>query len=333
MSLFSRASTRSLSSLALRAALFIFGLFFCLALSLYYAENGILYRPQTTYTPPGTAKAAPGFQEIVVTNARKAYHYGWYAPATTKKQTLVFFHDGGDTINTMQASMTPFVLEGYGVLMVEYRGYGEVTGTPQEEDIYADSENFFDFLHEVNVSDKHMIIAGQGLGAAVALEMAKRHASAGVVLVSPFVSAMSYIRHKTSLPTFIPLLKDRYRNLDKIDKIHAPLLILAGQRDTLAPVRDAEILLKKAQDPKSLVLLPDVGHYDIMGRPFATNVLGWLSAQEAIEAPHSPQHPLNLNLSDQIGSPALVEKALQAPMEEGHPPQETAPTAAAPPQQ
>ncbi len=312
MSIPYRFSNCSLFSFALRLLFIGLGLFLCLTAALYYTENDILYRPQSSYTPPGTANAAVGFEEIAVPNVREVFHYGWYAPSTTKKQTLVFFHDGGDTINTTQAFMTPFVLEGYGVLMIEYRGYGEVSGSPEENDIYADTENFFDFLHQVNVNDKQMVLTGQGLGAAVAIEMARRHQAAGLVLVSPFINAISYIRHNTALPRFIPLFKNGYHNLAKIDKIHTPLLILAGSRDTLVPPQDADVLFKRANDPKSLVIAPDASHYDILGRPFATNVIGWLRAQEALQAPQSPQHQLNLNLSEKNGDTPPIEKALIA---------------------
>lgn len=269
---------KNLRRFLLWSALVLVTLFLCMALTLHGIERSFLYHPQKTYLVPGDAHAHAAFGEIGVTNERRENQYGWYVKPTTKKLTLVFFHDGADTINTIEHVFDSFIDQGYGVLLVEYRGYGDTPGAPSEENLYVDTENFFDFLHEVGTKDQEMVLIGQGVGAAVATEMATRHKVASLILISPFTSTQDFLKQKTFLRSLPFLLQDRYDNLSKIKKIQdAALLVMAGAKDTLIDPQNSKALYDAALPPKAFYTFKDGHHFDLFGPTFTKEVATFIT--------------------------------------------------------
>jgi pimeloyl-ACP methyl ester carboxylesterase len=58
------------------------------------------------------------------------------------------------------------------------------------------------------------------------------------------------------------LVLDKYDSLAKIKNVHAPLLMLHGQRDEIIPLAHARTLFAAANDPKQMVVYPDLHHTD-----------------------------------------------------------------------
>ena len=58
-----------------------------------------------------------------------------------------------------------------------------------------------------------------------------------------------------------------YNNLEMIDKIEAPLLIVHAKQDRFVPYQMALTLYEKAKEPKSLLLLEKYRHVDFIDAP------------------------------------------------------------------
>jgi pimeloyl-ACP methyl ester carboxylesterase len=77
------------------------------------------------------------------------------------------------------------------ILAYDYSGYGASTGKPSESNIYADTEAAWQSLiSRYNVRPDHIVIYGQSIGSAAAVDLATRHEVAGVILHSPLMSGM-----------------------------------------------------------------------------------------------------------------------------------------------
>ena len=80
----------------------------------------------------------------------------------------------------------------YGVLMIDYRGYGLSEGTPTEEGMYNDGKAALDWLESKGLTSDRLIIYGFSLGTAAATELTasprglKPHK---LILESPFASS------------------------------------------------------------------------------------------------------------------------------------------------
>ena len=100
------------------------------------------------------------------------------------------------------------------------------------------------------LSDQDIIVYGESLGTAVAIDLAKDHKFAGVILESPFTSMIKLSgKYYPWAPTRL-LLKDKYETDKKIKKVFSPILILHGRKDNIVPFEMGEQLFKLANNPK-----------------------------------------------------------------------------------
>ena len=101
-----------------------------------------------------------------------------------KNLTILMFH--GNAGNIGHRVPIAKVLEeniGCNVLMLEYRGYGLSTGTPDEEGIMVDAQTAIDYLRErKETRSGKMIIFGQSLGGACAIQLVAKNQEAGDVV-------------------------------------------------------------------------------------------------------------------------------------------------------
>lgn len=87
---------------------------------------------------------------------------------------------------------------GCNVLMLEYRGYGLSTGTPDEEGIEIDAQTALDYIRQQKETQGGKIIVfGQSLGGAVAIQLVARNQAAGdiagMILENTFTSIREMI--------------------------------------------------------------------------------------------------------------------------------------------
>lgn len=75
------------------------------------------------------------------------------------------------------------------VLVYDYSGFGQSSGTPTEKAVYADAETVLGLLqHKYGVPPEQVVLYGQSLGTAPTLHLASKHSVKGVILHSPFLS-------------------------------------------------------------------------------------------------------------------------------------------------
>jgi fermentation-respiration switch protein FrsA (DUF1100 family) len=119
------------------------------------------------------------------------------------------------------------------------------------------------------------------LGAAVAVGLAVQRPPAALVLRSPFTSLADVgAVHYPWLP-IRRLLLDRYPSIERIASVHAPLLVIAGDRDDIVPVSLSRRLYDAAVEPKRFVLVPGAGHNDpelLDGSQMVDEIEGFLAS-------------------------------------------------------
>ena len=84
------------------------------------------------------------------------------------------------------------------VLMLEYRGYGLSTGTPDEKGLNIDAKTGLDWIrNNEETRNTSIVIYGQSLGGAVAVQLCARNQSAGditgLILENTFLSIRKMI--------------------------------------------------------------------------------------------------------------------------------------------
>jgi fermentation-respiration switch protein FrsA (DUF1100 family) len=235
-----------------------------IALYLYFSQSRLLYYPDM---PSRALEASPAdiglaYESVQLTAGDGTRLHAWFVPATTARGTLLFSHGNAGNIAHRLDSIGLFHSLGLNVLIYDFRGYGESEGAPSEKGTYLDVQAAWDYLLEKRlISPQEIIIFGRSLGAAMAADLASQHPSAGVILESAFTSVPDMA---ASLYPWLPvrlLSRYRYNNLDKVERITAPLLVLHSREDEIIPYAHGERLFAKANEPKQFLELRG-GHND-----------------------------------------------------------------------
>ncbi|MEA5448312.1 alpha/beta fold hydrolase [Leptolyngbya sp. CCNP1308] len=166
------------------------------------------------------------------------------------------------------ARVSAFRQLGFSVLVFDYRGYGLSAGDfPREAQVYQDSQVAWNYLQNVRqIPPEHIVIYGESLGGAIALDLAVKHPEAGgLIIQSSFTSMAEAIGHRKILRLFPidRLLTERFDSLSKIQSLQVPVLFLHGSADSVVPPEMSQQLYEASSEPKQLFLISGADHVRI----------------------------------------------------------------------
>ena len=243
--------------------------------SFYATQRRLLYLPTHTYVPLEVAHANPVLRELAVQTQDGVQLKGWYAEATSKPYTIVFFHGNADSLATAAPIADPYIAAGYGFLLAEYRGYSGLPGSPTEAGLYDDARAYLKELNARGVPDSRIVLFGHSLGTGVAVQMATEQPVAGAMLLAPYLSIPKVAQvHFPFVPAAL-LARDRFASEKKIGAVHVPLLVVNGTQDEVIPPSQGIKLFELANQPKEFHSLEGLGHNDAFDA-FVPLSLGWL---------------------------------------------------------
>jgi fermentation-respiration switch protein FrsA (DUF1100 family) len=217
--------------------------------------------------PPPTARDV-GAGEWLAPRAAdgQSAHALWFRPPRAAR-VIVYFHGNGEQAEDNIPLASDLVSRGFGVLLVEYRGYGVATGqTPSEEALYLDAAAALDELSRRGVPPSRIALWGMSLGTGVAAEMARRGRGASLVMVAPFVSLTAVASR--FLPWWLPaswVVPDRFDTLSKARDVRIPTLVVHGDRDDVVPYAMGRTVAAAIAGAR-MVTAPGAGHGDVYVR-------------------------------------------------------------------
>ncbi len=179
----------------------------------------------------------------------------WLIPAQEGRYTVLFCHGNAGNISTRLEKIRLLHDLGLGVLIFDYRGYGKSGGRPTEKGVYGDAQAAYRYLtEELKLRPQQIIIYGESLGGAVAVDLAAGCGSAGLILESTFSNArdMAGLMYPF-LPAF--LFSVKFDSLAKIGRIAAPKLFFHSRNDEIIPLALAGKLYSRAEGAKAFVEL------------------------------------------------------------------------------
>jgi fermentation-respiration switch protein FrsA (DUF1100 family) len=228
-------------------------------------EQRYVYFPDRVLLATPAAVGLP-FEEARFTAADGVRLHGWYLPGEAGRPLVLFCHGNAGNISHRLESLRLLHELGLAVFIFDYRGYGQSESTPSETGTYADARGALAWLGQRGWRPSQMIYFGESLGAAVAVQMALETPPAALVLEAPFtsLSAMGWHHYPLLYLLLGWALEARYDNLAKIGRIHAPLLIIQGEADSIVPPAMARRLFAAANGPKTLRLIPGANHNDLL---------------------------------------------------------------------
>lgn len=247
---------------------------------LFLYQRSILFVPNVQRPELAEAGLAGVMEQVQSTTEDGLDLLAWYRPpAGNPTSVLVHFHGNAGHIGHRGERVRPYIDAGLGVLLVEYRGYGGNGGRPSEQGLYADARAAFAFLRERGIGPERLIVYGESLGTAVAVQMAVETGCAALVLEAPFTSIGAVAQSRYWMFPVRQLVLDKFDSLAKIGRLRCPLFVMHGERDRVVPIQFGRALFEAAPAPKEAKWFPDGNHvnFDELGGPAA--VLQFLHRQ------------------------------------------------------
>lgn len=238
-----------------------FSVLFALFLYVRFLEARSLFIPYRNIDQTPEALGF-SFQDLKIFETRGIVLNAWYIPGLPGKDTLLFLHGNGGNISHRLSKIAFFHSLGINILIFDYRGYGLSTGSPSEQGLYQDATASYRYLTEsLGIPGERIILYGESLGAAVALELATKVRVKGLILEGAFTSVPDMSRH---VFFFIPgfFIKNKFDSFSKIDKTEAPKLFIHSRNDEIVPFSMGQRLFEKAKEPKAFLEIHG-GHNDV----------------------------------------------------------------------
>ena len=227
-------------------------------------QRSLVFVPDRS-APPAVSDVLPGARDVSLRTSDGLTLAAWYlpAPAGCTATVLVTPGNGGH-----RGSRVPLAAAlgdaGFGVLLLEYRGYGGNPGSPSEAGLLRDARAAREFLLDAGVPPTSVVYLGESLGAAVAAALAVEHPPAALVLRSPFTTLADAARAASHVPVGL-LLRDRFDVLAAVSRTAVPVAVVLGDADTTVPPRLSRAVAEAARAaPRSVaeVVVPRADHND-----------------------------------------------------------------------
>lgn len=167
------------------------------------------------------------------------------------------------------------------VLALNYRGYGNSHGIPDETLLVEDGCTLFDWLAALGQVDAHRIaVVGRSLGSGVAVQVAKERAAHSVVLITPYDSILAIAKRKFRAMPIEYMLRHRFESIKHAPALKVPTYVLRAENDDVVPHSHTDQLCEKLAN---LILDDVVPGSDHMNIPYleATQgrIAGFLAAR------------------------------------------------------
>lgn len=247
--------------------LFVAGAYVALAALVWAMQERLMFYPSGVVTP-ARAPAGWSLEAVEVPVADGVVLAGVLVRPPLERPPVVLYFGGNAEEVTAYAGEVDTWYGPRAVLLVNYRGYGASGGRPGEREIVADGVRLFDWLRaRGDLDGSRIALHGRSLGSGAAVQVAAQRPPRCMVLTSPFDSALSVA---SSIYSWLPvswLMRHPFDSLAHAARIDAPLLVLAGDADTLVPPAHSRRLASAWGGPQTLVELPGMGHNDISRHP------------------------------------------------------------------
>lgn len=261
---------------ALKILLAVAAAYVAVAALLWTYQDRLAFPAPRRELPSPGALGFPDGERVTLTTADDVTLHGWYLPpraargdsgtaesstTSTTAPGLLWFYGNMETVAALAPVIRRLRLEEIGLLIVDYRGYGESGGSPTESGLYRDAEAAWMYLTARREIDSTRVgVYGRSLGSAVALYLAISRPVRTVVLDSPFSSAREMARlHYWFFPRF--LLRHRLDNVARARELSVPLLVFHGTHDRIVPISMGRAVARAGR-AREFVEIINAGHND-----------------------------------------------------------------------
>ena len=246
-----------LGSIALNSFLILLFLYIFVIIFLFFYQRKLLYHPSENNYLDETS-LNHNIEKKFIQSENKLV--SWYFEKNSDYKTILFFHGNAGKLDNRVYKLNELSKLEINYLIIAYRGFSGNEGKPTESGLYEDAKSAKIWLNNNGVKDKDIILYGESLGTAVAVDLASKHTFAGIILESPFTSMTRLAQKYYPIFPVKIILKDKFDSINKIQKINSPLLVMHGEEDTIVPFSMGVEIFEKSNTQKSKYFIKNDDH-------------------------------------------------------------------------
>ncbi len=227
-----------MSNIYFKIFLLLLLIYFLITLIVYIFQRNLLYHPSSPshFTQNVKEEGLIHKVEIININVKENINLnGWFHFKDINKKTILFFHGNAGNLENRIYKLNLLGNLDLNFLIIGWRGYSGSTGKPTETGLYEDAKSAIEWLISNGIFEENIILYGESLGTAVAIEIGQNKKFAGVILEAPFTSMIDLGQKYYPFFPVRLLLKDTYENKKKVKNLKSPLLVMHGKKDNVVP--------------------------------------------------------------------------------------------------
>lgn len=233
--------------------------------TLWLFESDFVFKPEN-YSVGNWHPTGPQPIDVWITSKDGTRLHGWYLPHEHPRTIILYMHGNTGNVTYRYAELVKLHDKlAASVMTFDYRGYGKSTGHPEETGIIQDAEAARDWLaKKEHISPQNILLLGRSLGGGVAVDLAARQGTKGLILISTFLSLPETVSYH--YPFLLPriVMHNQFDSINKITSYHGPLLMIHGDSDALIPIQHGIKLFSASLGPKWFVRISGGKHFDVI---------------------------------------------------------------------
>lgn len=254
-----------------------------LTLFLFFFQSSFIYRPSKEII--GAPKnLGLDYNEVIFGTEDGVALYGWHIPFNGAKQAILFCHSNAGNISYYLEAIQFFNGLGRNVFIFDYRGYGRSEGKTSELGTYLDAEAAWNYLvKEKHFSPENIIVVGRSLGAAVAVNLAKKHKPRVLIIESAFTKYEDIAAIRFPLIPVGLISRYRYDVGGAIAEIDCPVLVVHSRDDEIVPFSQGKRVFDVAGAPKEFLAISGshIDGYVTDGKKYSEGITNFLNKYAA----------------------------------------------------
>ncbi|VXB41167.1 alpha/beta hydrolase [Massilia sp. 9I] len=190
---------------------------------------------------------------------------GWLlTPLVPGPRPAVMYFGGRSEEVSWVARDAGKLFPGMTVLAMNYRGYGQSHGVPEEINMIEDGCTLFDWLAALGQVDAARIaVVGRSLGSGVAVQVAKERPVHSVVLITPYDSILAIAKRRFRVMPIEYMLRHRFESIKYAPSLKAPTYVLRAAADDVVPHSHTDQLVGKLATLVGDDTVPSSDHMNI----------------------------------------------------------------------
>ncbi|MEO1592069.1 MAG: alpha/beta hydrolase, partial [Cyanobacteria bacterium J06632_22] len=232
----------------IRSVMFIYA---AVVLYLFFFADGMIFLP-----PPPTYDNNPSLIRIPSRSGRTIV--ATYLSHPTATHTILYSHGNASDLGQLSPLLIALQNAGFSVLAYDYQGYGLSEGKPSERNTYHDIEAAYGYLiHDLKTPPETIIVHGRSVGGGPSTYLAEHRLIGGLILESTFTKVFRVVVPVKLLPF------EKFPNIDRLDAIEVPILIIHGTADERIPFEHSQQLYDAAKPPKQFLAVEGADHNNV----------------------------------------------------------------------